>query len=205
MTLSNAYLQVYGQIPDFFKTIQQGQAPERFTNQLLKDWGYNSSNHRAFVPLLKSLGFLSEDGVPTSRYNDYRSKAIAPQVMAESLREAYSDVFVLSEFPSDKDKDLIQGKFKSTHNVSDRVAELMTKTFFALLDIADLSKKRKPSEKVVSPSDNTPEKPEIQTIISEKTIVPPGLHYNIQIHLPATKDVEVYNAIFKSLKEHLLG
>ena len=32
---------------------------------------------------------------------------------------------------------------------------------------------------------------------------PPGLHYNIQVHLPATKDIEVYNAIFKSLKEHL--
>ena len=31
-----------------------------------------------------------------------------------------------------------------------------------------------------------------------------GLHYNIQVHLPATKDVEVYNAIFKSLKNHLL-
>ena len=31
-----------------------------------------------------------------------------------------------------------------------------------------------------------------------------GLHYNIQIHLPATKDIEVYNAIFKSLKEHLI-
>lgn len=30
-----------------------------------------------------------------------------------------------------------------------------------------------------------------------------GLHYNIQIHLPATKDAEVYNAIFKSLREHL--
>jgi hypothetical protein len=28
-------------------------------------------------------------------------------------------------------------------------------------------------------------------------------HYNIQIHLPATTDVTVYNAIFKSLKEHL--
>jgi hypothetical protein len=26
-----------------------------------------------------------------------------------------------------------------------------------------------------------------------------------QIHLPATKDVEVFNAIFKSLKEHLLA
>jgi hypothetical protein len=32
----------------------------------------------------------------------------------------------------------------------------------------------------------------------------PALHYNIQIHLPSTKDVEVFNAIFKSLREHLL-
>ena len=30
------------------------------------------------------------------------------------------------------------------------------------------------------------------------------LHYTIQVHLPATKDLEVYNAIFKSLKENLL-
>ena len=29
-------------------------------------------------------------------------------------------------------------------------------------------------------------------------------HYNIQIHLPATNDISVYNAIFKSLKENLM-
>lgn len=28
-------------------------------------------------------------------------------------------------------------------------------------------------------------------------------HYNIQIHLPVTTDITVYNAIFKSLKENL--
>jgi hypothetical protein len=28
--------------------------------------------------------------------------------------------------------------------------------------------------------------------------------YNIQIHLPATADISVYNAIFKSIREHLL-
>ena len=27
-----------------------------------------------------------------------------------------------------------------------------------------------------------------------------GLNYNIEIHLPATKYIEVFNAIFKSLK-----
>lgn len=31
-----------------------------------------------------------------------------------------------------------------------------------------------------------------------------GFHYNIQIHLPATTDISVYNAIFKSLKDNLL-
>jgi len=32
----------------------------------------------------------------------------------------------------------------------------------------------------------------------------PNLRYNIEVHLPATKDIDVYNAIFKSLKEHLI-
>ena len=30
-----------------------------------------------------------------------------------------------------------------------------------------------------------------------------NFHYNIQIHLPATTDISVYNAIFKSIKENL--
>jgi hypothetical protein len=30
------------------------------------------------------------------------------------------------------------------------------------------------------------------------------MHYNIQIHLPETRDITVYDAIFKSLKQHLL-
>ena len=32
----------------------------------------------------------------------------------------------------------------------------------------------------------------------------PALHYNIQIHLPVTKDIEVYNVIFKALFEDLM-
>jgi hypothetical protein len=32
-----------------------------------------------------------------------------------------------------------------------------------------------------------------------------NLGYTINLHLPATSDIAVFNAIFKSLKEHLLG
>jgi hypothetical protein len=31
-----------------------------------------------------------------------------------------------------------------------------------------------------------------------------NLSYTINLNLPATKDIEVFNAIFKSIKEHLL-
>jgi hypothetical protein len=31
-----------------------------------------------------------------------------------------------------------------------------------------------------------------------------GLSYTINLNLPATSDITVFNAIFKSLKEHLL-
>ena len=32
-----------------------------------------------------------------------------------------------------------------------------------------------------------------------------SLSYTINLNLPASKDIEVFNAIFKSLKEHILG
>ncbi len=209
MSLPSIYTQVYGQIPEFFAKLQEGQAPSSFTQQHLKDIGFPSSNHRAFIPMLKALGFLSASGAPTHRYHTYRDKSQARQVLGEALKEAYSDLFVIKSHPSDKDKGLIEGKFKSAHNATDRPAELMAKTFFALLKIADI-------DHVPTPQNKIPDVPSPASSETSATTQPQnggalgalplsGLHYNIQIHLPATKDVEVYNAIFKSLKEHLIG
>ena len=75
MALINAYVQIYKQLPELFGRISEASAPEKFTVQLLKDWGYASSNYRAVIPLLKALGFLSPDGTPTSRYHEYRNTA----------------------------------------------------------------------------------------------------------------------------------
>jgi hypothetical protein len=68
MALPDVYVQIYGQLPEVFKRIADGQAPEKFTRQYLKDLGFQSSNFHAIIPLLKTLGFISADGVPTSRY-----------------------------------------------------------------------------------------------------------------------------------------
>lgn len=203
MALTNASVQSTSQIPEFFRRIQQGQAPPQFTNQLLKDWGFTSSNHRAFIPLLKSLGFLSPDGKPTSRYHAYRDESQSKRVMGEALREAYSDIFLINAKPSRSDKQAIEGKFKSTHNTTDRMAGYMTTTFLALLELADLSREKKGDKGTIVKPVVEDKKPEVQTLASINPKATPSLHYDIQIHLPATKDVEVYNAIFKSLKENL--
>lgn len=207
MGLPTSYTQSYSVLDDFFGKIRDAQAPDKFGHQNLKDLGYKSNNHRPFIPLMKSLGFLSSDGTPTQRYHEYRNHSKSKEIMGNALKEAYSDIFLIKSKPTDKDKDLVQGKFKSYHNASDNVAKLHTNTFYALLELADLRHEKTPQsatkiKEVENPVEKSkPEKTKITNPIQASNL---GLHYNIQIHLPATKDVEVYNAIFKSLKEHLL-
>ena len=207
MPLTNAYLLPVNRIPDMFQRIRDGQAPERFTHQLLKDWGFSSTNDRAFIPLLKALGFLTTDGKPTARYLDYRDHSRSKLILGEAVREAYGDLFLIKENPTTSDRAAIEGKFKSFHNASDNVAGLMAKTFFALLPLADLTSRAIPQAQAAPAASSpfSPPPPELEAAapIHTRTLRGAGLHYNIQIHLPATKDIEVYNAIFRSLREHL--
>lgn len=207
MAITSVYVQVYGKLADVFKKLREGQAPDQFNLQHLKDLGFTSSNYRAVLPLLKALGFLDADGKPTPVYHDYRNEARSQKIMMAALRRAYGDIFVLKAKPTDKDKALIEGKFKSTHNTSANVAKLMANTFFSLLALADVDSTEEATPAAAGKQEGKDEaltelKPEGQERKLGRTH--PTLHYNIQIHLPATKDVEVFNAIFKSLKEHLL-
>lgn len=204
MGLTNSWVGAANRIPDVFNKIRDGQAPSQVTNQLLKDWGFASSADRAFIPLLKSLGFLTPTGQPTQRYHDYRDHSRSKAIMGEALKEAYQDIFLIKAKPTKADQGSITGKFKSFHNASDDVAQRMSKTFFALLDLADLSELD-----TLKASDETPaiafeSAATKQPLSVTGSPILAGLHYNVQIHLPATKDVEVYNAIFKSLKEHFV-
>lgn len=206
MALADSYVQTYGQLPEVFKRLSEGQAPDKFTRQYLKDLGFTASSFHAMIPLLKALGFLAADGSPTARYHEYRDHSQSRVVLGQALREAYGDIFTIKANPTQADRPLIEGKFKSTHNSSERVAQLMSSTFFALLALADI---QSPSAKARTETrpETEPESVPLAVGLQREpaaTSHRPTLHYNIQIHLPATKDVEVFNAIFKSLREHLL-
>jgi Family of unknown function (DUF5343) len=217
MSLSNAYVLNYGQLAEVFRRIAEGQAPDKFTVQYLKDLGFTSSNYRAVIPLLKTLGFLTPDGIPTNRYLEYRNPAQSRRVMGDAVHEAYGDLFTIKANPTESDFDLIEGKFRSALNATTNTSKYMASTFYALLELADTETPVGLTEPPKVQQGKLEERNEVSTkppasphvAVSEKAIgnshsQSTALHYNIQIHLPATKDVEVFNAIFKSLREHLL-
>ncbi len=205
--LSSRYMVSNKNLPAILQKIIEGAAPDKFTLAHLKGIGFASSNDQGVVPLLKDLKFLSADGTPTTRYHAYRDKSRSRAVLGEALREAYEDIFHINEKPSESDRQAIIGRFKSTHNATDLVAERQAATFLSLLKLADLpgtgAPSRKHTEQPAKP-DVTPER-EDQSRGKSSLSGFGGLRYNIEVHLPATKDVEVYNAIFKSLREHLLN
>ena len=211
MALLNQSVQVYGQIPKFLETLRAGTAPSSFTRQFLKDIDFKSSNHHQFIPLLKGLGFLTDSGAPTDRYKQFLDGSRWKKVLAEAVREAYGDIFVIKAKPTSADLQMIQGKFKSTYNLSDIAADRAARTFLALLSLSDpdtlYGTAKAASPEITSAPDSQANKPDEgpEAVAQQsKHRAPVGLHYNIQIHLPATKDIEIYNAIFKSLKEHII-
>ena len=212
MALLNQPVQVSAQIPAFLETLRAGTAPTRFTREFLKDLGYKSSNHLQFIPLLKGLGFLTADGTPTDRYKQFLDGSRWKQVIAEAVKEAYGDIFILKAKPSNADLQMICGKFKSTYNLSDVSAERSARTFLALLNISDpdtlysVNPTGAPVSEILAPAFTSAGAPDsaVKEHSPKNSNIDARFHYNIQIHLPPTKDIEVYNAIFKSLKEHLL-
>lgn len=207
MALLNQPTQVYAQLPKFLETLRAGTAPSIFNRQFLKDLGFKSSNHHAFIPLLKGLGFLTSDGTPTDRYKEFLDESKWRQVVGTAVAEAYGDIFVIKAKPTLSDLKAITGKFKSTFNQSDTQAERNARTFLALWELADqgaTSTSQTPPSVSLPDSAPAPSPAPIDVNSSRSLPTAPNFHYNIQIHLPATKDVEVYNAIFKSLRSHLI-
>ena len=124
--------------------------------------------------------------------------------MGEALREAYHDLFNISDNPKESDKEAIEGKFKSFHNASDNSAKNMAATFFALLKIADVSGKTGKAASETATPQEAEQPQQTRSSPRERSASGPTFHYNIQVHLPASKDIEVYNAIFKSMREHFV-
>lgn len=208
MALPESYVNNVGNLAKFLDQIRAAGVPDRVTFEFLKTLGFKSSNDRPIITVLKGIGFLDANGTPTDAYRAFRDPHGGPQVLARALRTAYSDLFLANtkahELPVEKLKGIIATKTSK----GDAVVRLIASTFKALCKAADFSEAGDAGSQTAIPHTKSKE----EKVVDGTTPPPPpprlgvpGFHYNIQIHLPTTTDITVYNAIFKSLKEHLLS
>lgn len=220
MGLMTAYLVTTKNAEAFFNALQTARAPERFTTKFLKDLDFASSNDRLFAGVLKGLGFLDENGTPTSRYYSFLDHSQSRRVLADAVREAYDDLFALNRNAKNMDIDEVRGKFRSLTQgqKSENVINLMANTFDVLRGLADWSETAgAPAPGVASAGPAAADSPgtaeaSISPIVGALggRAAPTGpvsreidLHYNIQIILPESRDEAVYDALFASLRKHL--
>jgi len=206
MALPSAYLTSFKNVDAILAAIQGAQAPPRFTQKFLEGLGFAGANDRLFINMLKALGFLNETGIPTKRYHRYLDQTQSQIVMAEAMREAYADLYLVNAKAQDMSNAEVKNKMKtlSEGQFTDRVLTQMAGTFKAFAKNADFGSQ--PIQPSPPPKEST-KQPEPNTT-DQVTKTPVGrligLAYNINIQLPESRDQAVYDALFKSLREHLL-
>jgi len=203
MTDTYPYMVSNNKLGPIFEKIKTAARPSKFTNEFLKTIGFTSSNDRAVIPLLRRLGFITDDGTPTAAYDKLKDSTQHKHIIGERMRDLYSDLYTVDENIHAASDDEIKGAIS---RITGKDAKLVNYYFATFKVLASLAKfdgtptSKKEKEKQEKP----PEQQGGGNSDEEKRKVKSDFHYNIQIHLPATTDISVYNAIFKSLKDNLI-
>ena len=204
MPTSYPYTISNNKIEPILTRIRTAAKPDRFSRETLKTWGFTASNDRAMVGVLKELGFLTDSGSPTEHYDRLRDPNDWKYVLGERIRDLYSDLFSIDSNIQNAKDDEVKGAIGRITGKDEESVKRYFATFRTLVGLATLAPKpsRDGAHKKDEERTNKPKQEEISGL-DDHHKRKAEYHYNIQIHLPVTTDVTVYNAIFKSLKEHL--
>ncbi len=203
-----------GLIPKIFAKIQEARRPDRFTQDFLgTKLGHSGGSAMAFIPLVKRMGFVGSDGTPTRLYDRFRNNETQGAAMAEGMRAAYAELFERNEYAHELPKEKLTSLVVEITGAAkdDRTVQAIVSTFTALNALADFDAKVD-EDGSVEPGRNAP----LTAVEQERQLPIPqprhpvsdnvglNLAYTVNIVLPETTDPEVFAAIFKSLREHML-
>ncbi|WGH77862.1 DUF5343 domain-containing protein [Jannaschia ovalis] len=204
------YLPTPGTIPKVLDKIVEARVPDRFTLDFLgTKLGFKGGNARPIIPFLKRLGFLRDDGSTTEIYTRFRMESERGKAMAEAMQTGFSEIFERNEYAYDLDrknlKDLVYSITGAEKGNS--ASECIVSSFMNLLDYADFESEDEEGSKPLEDDGSK----QIERVYegerqenhyrSDRTL---SLGYNININLPETTNVDVYNAIFEAIDKKLI-
>ena len=215
------YMLSTGLISKILEKIQNARRPERFTQDFLETkLGQGGGSARAIIPLLKRMGFLSSDGSPTTLYDQFRNAETSGSAIAEGMKSSYKELFDRNEYVYSMTRDKLTSLVVQVTGGTkkDTKTRGIVGTFWTLKEMANFE-----DDPPSQPPEEQPSRPsEVSAVDSRATIatspkdtdgdrsdnsrdsVDLNISYTINLNLPETTDPNVFNAIFKALRENLL-
>ncbi|AZV77696.1 hypothetical protein EBB79_07195 [Parasedimentitalea marina] len=207
------YVTAAGNIAKAFESIRTAAIPPKvsqdFVKNVLKVPGGSGDQMTTY---LKKIGFTGADGSPTDRYRRFRNPGSSGAVVAESIRDAYQPLYMRNEYlhtlPEAELTNLVMEETGNAHDSTP--VKSVVNCIKALKEHADFNGAHT-SSSVDKAEYRPPEQPIVAPVQEQAAPnnqnggIGLNLGYTINLNLPATTDQEVFNAIFRSLKQNLLS
>lgn len=149
---------------------------------------------------------LNQTGAPTELYAQFQTEAGRPEAALQALRTGFGEIFRRNQYAHRAEETALIDVIVAITGLPrrDGIVRYILTTFQAFQDYAKLAREDAKPEERSDPG------------LTRDPVFPPGfdqaeggsgrlqLAYNINVVLPETTNVEVYNSIFRSLKANLL-
>ncbi|MBS7557671.1 DUF5343 domain-containing protein [Pseudomonas sp. RC4D1] len=206
-----------GTLINMLEKIKSASVPERVTQDFVSTkLAMKGGTAAACIPFLKKMGFVASDGTPTDSYKEFRNPKKSRIAVGKAFKKLYQKLYEMNEYVHDaSDQEILGLIVECTGGEKDSSATKATLTTLnALRKISDFDIESDDAIEAIEstngraiPIESTQPTPSQFQIPPQHSSGSKGINlaYTINLNLPATKDIEVFNAIFKSLKEHILG
>ena len=194
------YLSGYGTITKTLERVKKAPTPEKFSQEFLATkLDLKGGSPKQVIPYLKRIGFLGSDGTPTPLYEKYRNEGQSGAAAAEAMRHGYRTLYDVNEYIHDGSDDEVRGLIIQVtgQEQGSKMVGAILGSFKALRSFADFD------APTVSSTESVEEDSAASPTAEGSPFEAFGIGYTINLHLPATSDIAVFNAIFKSLRENL--
>lgn len=217
MAESLPYMNSTGLVSKILDKIKEAKTPDRFSQDFLGTvLGFSSGSAKTFIPLAKRLNLINSDGSPTDLYRRFRgSEDESGAAMAQAIRAGYGPLYKRNEYAHQLEKRKLEGLIREITGMEEgnSAVRAIVGTFEALKRYANFD---------VVPANNGDASVDVERsdlemppLAGSNGVMDGGslalggndsirFGYTININLPDTNDITVFNAIFKSMKEHLL-
>jgi hypothetical protein len=205
MAVKLPYLSSPGTVDNALAKMKAAATPPTFNNDFVAaKLQIKGGAGRVLPPFFKRLGLVGESGAPTSLYNKLRNPATAGPAVAHALRTGYKPLYEVNEYChalSDKD---LKGLVLQVTGLEEgnRVVDLIQATFLRLKKHADFEAELDASEVNEGAGDDTSGDGGSRGRAAIRDL---KIGYTINLNLPSTTNIEVFNAIFQSLRRNLLS